>query len=167
MRYLAHNNDRSDYREHLETFADRSFNNRGDGAARVLDYGSGPTPVLADILESRGYEVSSWDPFFAPDRNALSGRYDTIVLHEVIEHIAEPEKTIEELSLLLAPNGRLAIRTQPYPSNPMEFARWWYRSDSTHLAFYRHETFEWIAAAWAYSVERRGTDLWMLRAGRM
>ncbi len=33
---------------------------------RVLDFGSGPTPVFAQLLQGWGYDVTIYDPYFAP-----------------------------------------------------------------------------------------------------
>lgn len=143
-RYLEHENAGADYRAYLSAFADRALGPDDGAGSRVLDYGCGPAPVLGAILRDRGYEAAGWDPFFAPDPAALSRTYHIVILHEVIEHIADPGASFRTIAQLLAPGGRVVIRTQPYPADPEAFARWWYRADPTHICFYRAQP---IAAA--------------------
>jgi SAM-dependent methyltransferase len=158
--------------------------------ARVLDFGSGPNPVLARILQALGCKVWTWDPYFqrgggsrrdggdswrggGPRRNGegterpgleafdaeLAARsFDWIVLHEVLEHIFEPARTLRLLSTYLAPGGRVAISTRFAPANPegsvsaRTFASWWYRLDLTHVSFFGPKSLELLGSACGMSL---------------
>lgn len=162
-RYLAHENDGDHYRVFLTAFVDRVLGG-GDGAGvSVLDYGSGPTPALGGILRARGYRVAQWDPHFAPDPRVLTGSYQVVILHEVLEHIAAPREEFRRIGALLGPGGRLVIRTQPYPPDPEEFARWWYRADRTHLCFYRPHTVAVAAGLVGRNLVSSGEDVFIIQ----
>ncbi len=103
-RYLLHRNALGDpgYRSVLSAFLDFALPGRVAAPARVLDYGSGPEPALAGLLAERGYEVSSWDPFFMPDRAGIRGPYGAVLLHEVLEHCASPLAALRDAASLVA-----------------------------------------------------------------
>lgn len=163
-RYLAHRNETPEYREHLARFVEHAVVPCVPTGAHLLDYGSGPVPVLAGALKERGYGVTCWDPHFAADRAALTRRYDAIVLHEVIEHIADATGAFEQLVGLLERDGRLIVRTRPYPDSPEEFAGWWYRADPTHVSFYSAATFRWVAEHYGCTMNAATDDSVVLGA---
>jgi len=147
-RYLLHRNDPEDpgYRSYLVLpFAPPE--------GRILDFGSGPVPVLARLLSDRGYRVSAYDPFFAPDRTARTGPFDLIALHEVAEHLARPYFELARIARALAPGGRLAIRTRFAPEDPGDFRTWWYREDPTHVGFFGSRSFAALAGRLGMSVD--------------
>ena len=43
-----------------------------------LDFGCGPGPALADMMQSEGNEMEIYDPFCFPNQDALSKTYDFI-----------------------------------------------------------------------------------------
>jgi hypothetical protein len=63
---------------------------------------------------------------------------------EVIEHLRDPKFELERLVSMLNPNGFLSIMTSFY-NESIDFKTWWYKNDFTHIAFYSHQTFEYIA----------------------
>ncbi|WP_455381971.1 class I SAM-dependent methyltransferase [Salinispira pacifica] len=129
-------------------------------ALRLLDYGSGPNPVLASILRARGFDVTLYDRCFAPDRSPLGGRYDIIILHEVAEHVAPAAALFRRLARLLPAGGELSVRTRLHPACDDRFLSWWYRSDATHVTFFGAATFEWIGSGDLFSLEwSNGTDM--------
>jgi len=148
-RYVLHHNSRDDsgYTDWIGSYLDRIVPYMPAGGT-ILDFGSGPEPVPARLLSDRGYRVSAYDPFFAPDASWRSKRWDAILLHEVAEHLAHPSAVLSELRGLLAPGGVLCIRTRFAPSSREDFGHWWYRMDSTHVGFYKEETLRWIARRW-------------------
>jgi SAM-dependent methyltransferase len=85
-----------------------------------------------------------FDPFFHPDRASLAGVYDFVALCEVIEHLFTPRAELERLRGLLRPGGWLGVMTSLW-TDEVDFARWHYRRDPTHVAFYSEATFRWIA----------------------
>jgi SAM-dependent methyltransferase len=167
-RYRLHRNGLADagYRTYLETFLDRAAAPYTSQGARILDFGSGPEPSLATLLRDRGYDVSIYDPHFAPARRPLRGPFDLIILHEVIEHLARPHTTLARLVRRLSPGGSLAIRTRFAPEEPAVFARWWYREDPTHRSFLARSTFAALAARLVAEVALlEDPDLAVLRPG--
>jgi SAM-dependent methyltransferase len=145
-RYLLHINTPQDkgYVEMLKTFIRRSVLPFQSGGRTALDYGSGPGPVLADLLEEMGYSVDIYDIYFAPRENCLEKSYHLVTCTEVVEHLEDPMDTFKLLKRLLAPGGILALMTLFHPG-PKAFTNWWYRRDKTHISFFRPETFRYIA----------------------
>lgn len=146
-RYRLHRNDLGDpgYRRFLEGFIEAAVLPFATPGCAVLDFGSGPAPALASLLAERGFEVTCHDPFFAPGEDWRGRRWDLVILHEVAEHLHEPGEAFRLLVSLLAPGGRIAVRSRFVPADEEGFRRWWYREDPTHVAFYRPETFSWLA----------------------
>jgi SAM-dependent methyltransferase len=148
-RYRLHRNDPAEpgYRAYLERFIDDILAPRLAPGSRVLDFGSGPEPALSILLAKRGFGALPYDPFFAPGSSWRRREWDAIVLHEVAEHLREPRRTMAALARRLAPGGLLALRTRFPPERPEDFAPWWYRRDSTHLGFWRRESFAFLATS--------------------
>ena len=71
-RYLMHNNDPSDsgYRAFLSRLWDVLKPRLACGASG-LDFGCGPGPALAQMMQEDGFETSLFDPYFFPDRSVL------------------------------------------------------------------------------------------------
>ncbi len=162
-RYDLHRNSLADtgYRAWLEGFVDDTFRriaaHRSLGAhgvteagkiRTVLDYGSGPEPALVALLRERGFDARGWDPYYAPDMSAGPspdhGTADLVTCLEVVEHFYEPAKSFADLAAAVRPAGWLAVGTHILPDTPFE--RWWYREDTTHVAFWTERAFELLAA---------------------
>jgi hypothetical protein len=116
------------------------------GLARGLDFGSGPYPMLAELMSERGYPVEIFDPLFAPrDRAGLLDRpFDFILCCETAEHFYRPAEEFGFMKNLLAPRGFLAIMTclrRP----EVAIDTWHYAQDETHVALYSVKTMHWIA----------------------
>lgn len=109
-----------------------------------LDYGCGPGPALAAMLQEAGHHVTLYDPFFHPQLEALKVRYDFITCTEVVEHFHQPAREFARLATMLKPGGLLAIQTC-LQTDDARFARWNYRRDPTHVVFYREASFLRIA----------------------
>ena len=77
-RYDLHENDPSNsgYRRFLKQLTQPLIEHIGPPPQHGLDFGSGPGPALAQMLESQGYEMSLYDPFYEPQTEALNERYD-------------------------------------------------------------------------------------------
>lgn len=112
--------------------------------ARGLDYGSGPSPVLADLLVKENYEVTAYDPFFSPKDLALLKPFDFVVSTEAIEHFFNPSVEFERIFKLLKKSGHLVIRTELYKENS-SVTDWYYPRDPTHVSFFSEKTMRWIA----------------------
>lgn len=129
-----------------------------------LDYGSGPGPALAAMLTERGFAMSVYDPFYAPDASVLDRTYDFVTCTETAEHFHDPATEFDRLASLLAPRGWLAVMTAVRPRN-QDFASWHYTRDPTHVCFYEDRTFEWLAARYGWQLERPAQDVALFRTG--
>jgi len=116
--------------------------------SRILDYGCGPVPVLAQLLGNNHQMVCDYyDPFFYPD--VPDKEYDFIFCTEVFEHFFAPKQEIDQLSMLLTAQAHLCIMTEFWHSLE-QFEQWWYRRDFTHICFYHPRTFDLIAGRWNF-----------------
>lgn len=113
---------------------------------RGLDFGSGPGPALAAMLQEAGMRMALYDPFYAPDPEALDERYDFVSCSEVVEHFNRPADGWRQLSALLCPGGWLGVMTGLSSDRSAEgFLKWRYKDDLTHVSFYSLDTMAWIA----------------------
>ena len=113
---------------------------------RALDFGSGPNPVLAKILENDYFfEVDIYDYFYAPDKIYESKTYDLITSTEVVEHLRNPLQAFRLFYNHLNPNGILSILTLFHPNDREELFKWHYIRDVTHVCFFTPVTMKKIA----------------------
>lgn len=112
---------------------------------KVLDFGCGPGPVLANMLEDLGKDVSCFDPYFFPNNGYLNEKYDLITVTEVFEHLSNPFATLSCLKTLLQKDGAIAIMTNFHKDDLEHFKSWWYKLDPTHIGFYTPKTFHLLA----------------------
>ena len=111
----------------------------------ALDFGCGPGPTLSGLLEHLGGVVENYDPIFFPDGHLLiPDSYDVVTSTEVVEHFKTPGFDWELLVGLVKDGGLLGIMTQIY-SPDIDYKKWWYKNDPTHIVFYQKETFDFIA----------------------
>lgn len=159
--YGTHQNDPADpgYRAFLARLADPLAERLTPGA-EGLDYGSGPGPTLSVMLVEQGFSMATYDPFFAPDEDALRRTYDFITCTETAEHFFAPREEFERLSRLLRPGGWLGVMTE-WRDETRPFAQWRYARDPTHACFYEPRTLAWIAAhfGWTLETPRRNVAL--------
>lgn len=146
QRYLQHNNtiENTGYVKMFQTFIDNALEPNYATAEMILDYGSGPNPVFAQIMRRQGKAVDIYDPYFSPLTEYLHRQYDMITLTEVIEHIQFPLNNLQPLKDCLMPNGLLAIMTRIHPGIA-NFEKWWYRKDNTHISFFSLKTAQVLA----------------------
>ena len=114
---------------------------------RILDFGSGPIPAMANILAEQGWQVDNYDPFFAPDQMLLTQQYDLIICTEVVEHFHDPTESWNVMLSCLKPSGKLIVMTSACDQKSHEeaFVSWSYIRETSHVAFYHGQTMEWIA----------------------
>jgi SAM-dependent methyltransferase len=151
--YGTHENDPDDpgYRAFLARLADPLAARLAPGA-EGLDYGAGPGPALPRMLEARGFRVRVYDPFFAPDEDALRRTYDFIACSETAEHFHRPAAELARLDGLLRPGGWLGVMTEML-DDARDFATWRYARDPTHVCFYHADTLRWIADFYGWRME--------------
>lgn len=129
-----------------------------------LDYGCGPAPALATMLEEAGHRMTLYDPLFCPAGDALAGTYDFITCTEVAEHFHSPAEEFARLDSLLHPGGWLGVMTA-FQADDASFASWHYRRDPTHVVFYRAASFRVIARRLGWRCEFPGANVALLRKG--
>ena len=118
---------------------------KNQGKFQALDFGSGPGPTLCHLLSKHGGEVQNFDLYFCNEPEVLkSHHYDVVTSTEVVEHFKEPQKNWELLISLVKPGGILAIMTEFYHRD-IDYRKWWYKNDPTHVIFYTRETMNFVA----------------------
>ncbi len=164
-RYATHQNSPADpqYRAFLDRLAGPLTAKLAPGS-RGLDYGAGPGPTLSVMLAERGFVMTIYDPFFAPDQSVISAgrQYDFITCTETMEHFARPRTEFERLQRLLRPGGWLGVMTGVIPTD-RAFGDWWYIKDPTHITFYAEKTLAWIAGHFGWRMERPGETVALYR----
>ncbi|MBN2058001.1 MAG: class I SAM-dependent methyltransferase [Candidatus Saganbacteria bacterium] len=142
--YQFHNNgfDNKGYVSMQQAFIDLAVLPYCPAKGRILDFGSGPIPVLAQLLRRAGFTVDIYDKFFAPEDAWQNNKYDLITVTEVFEHLPDPAIVLKSLASRLNKKGIIAVKTKFHPNDDKAFLDWWYRRDATHISFYTPRTFE-------------------------
>lgn len=138
----------------------------------ILDYGSGPAPVLVQLLNSEGFNAFGYDPFFGDQvvpgvvvtaSLAGLGPFDAVVSTEVVEHFRTPRMEWGKMISLIRPGGILVVVTSLVLPE-MDLSSWYYANDPTHVAFYSESTFRYIGNHWGLSlIETNGRNWVVLR----
>ncbi len=165
-RYLQHNNDPNDggYVKHLMDIGDRVLK-KVDQGANGMDFGCGTVPVMAAELERRGVTCCSYDPFFADDRELLRRNYDFITCCEVFEHFHCPAVELIKLLNMLRDGGVLGVKTSLIEDG-IDYERWYYANDPSHVVFLRDATVDWIADRYGMDIEDRDGGRFVFRKRR-
>lgn len=152
--YNQHNNtiDSPGYVEMFEAYIERCITPYKSRIETVLEFGSGPGPVLSQLLEKHGFHVEIYDKFFSPEPVYEGKQYDLITATEVIEHIDDPVGIMRFFHTHLKPGGYLALMTQFHTNEIATYLKWWYRADPTHICFFRPETFKVLGDISSFSV---------------
>ncbi|MDZ4752061.1 MAG: class I SAM-dependent methyltransferase [Flavobacteriales bacterium] len=150
-RYKLHNNNIEDqgYRKFVEPVVNAIIE-LYSSTSHGLDFGAGPGPVLAEMLNKAGYHLELYDPIFHKNPELLTKSYDYIICCEVIEHFHQPHREFKLLRSLLNKNGALVAMTHIYCCE-IDFEKWYYKNDFTHVFFYQIETLEWIKTEFSFS----------------
>lgn len=165
--------ERAEYDLHQNNFEDagyRRFLNRIaiplrerlEPGAKGLDFGCGPAPVLASMMEDSGFKTEFYDPFFFANEQTLNNTFDFVTCTEAIEHFHFPHREWQQLISLLKPGGILAIMTKRVV-NKQRFSNWHYKNDKTHVSFFSDFTFTWLAENYDLNLEIEGDDVVFFR----
>ncbi len=147
--YNNHNNSIDDprYVAFFYRFLNDAVFPYASGKKKGFDFGSGPSPVLAQILErDHEYDMDIHDLFYAPEKPHVGKKYDLITSTEVVEHLQDPLPIFRVLKSLLEPDGILAVMTLFHHNNAGHFLNWHYIRDKSHISFYTPKTMEYIAS---------------------
>lgn len=112
------------------------------------DYGCGPNPVLAKLLESEGISCDYYDPFFFP-QGKTNKKYDFVFATECFEHFFNPGHELEKLCAMLNSGGTLNIMTELMDEST-DFVNWYYKNDPTHVCFYSQKCINYICDAYNF-----------------
>jgi hypothetical protein len=106
----------------------------------ILDYGGG-NGALARQLEEQGFRAMTYDPFSEFSARP-AGRFNLITCFEVMEHSPFPEKTVSDMSQLLADPGLILFTTLTQPANFDELGlQWWYVGPRNgHVSVYSRQS---------------------------
>lgn len=161
--YDLHENDIMDkgYRRFLSRLAD-PMRKRLVAGMKGLDFGCGPGPALAGMMEEHGFEMDLYDPFYYSNADVFSKKYDFITATEVVEHLHKPGQEFELLSSLLKSKAWLGIMTK-LVTDKQSFSQWHYIRDFTHVCFYCQDTFKFIADKYRLSSEFVGNDVILMQ----
>ena len=161
--YDLHENELEDpgYRRFLSRLS-RPLLARLGSNQKGLDFGCGPGPALAAMLEEHGHRVDLYDPFYHNNPEVFQNRYDFICATEVVEHLHQPGKEFAALLKLLKPGGWLGIMTKLVIDAPA-FRRWHYIRDTTHICFFSRSTFEYLARRFEAELDFVADDAILLR----
>ena len=162
-RYLMHNNDPSDsgYRSFLSRLW-IELKPRLTSGATGMDFGCGPGPALAQMMQEDGFEVSLYDPYFFPDRSVLERQYDFVTCTETVEHLRSPLKEFKLLDSLLVRGGYFGVMTGMLEDRA-GFASWYYQRDPTHIGFYSSRTMLWVGREMGWDVELPSANVTIFR----
>lgn len=123
---------------------------------RMLDVGCGPGWLLSaldDAWEKHGLEVSAFaaararrhgDIFVGPlpDAPYRANQFDLVVMHHVIEHMADPVANLECARRILKPGGHLVLGTPDFDSGCARRFGANYRllHDRTHISLFSNDS---------------------------
>lgn len=128
-----------------------------------LDFGCGPGPALAMMLEENSHRVDLYDPFYYNDISVFDKVYDFICATEVVEHLRYPKKDFSALFKMLKPGGWLALMTKLVIDKDA-FSKWHYIRDMTHICFYRERTFKYLAHQYNATIDFVADDVILLNS---
>ncbi|TVP87614.1 MAG: class I SAM-dependent methyltransferase [Pseudomonadaceae bacterium] len=161
--YDLHDNQVHDpgYRQFLSRLA-KPLLERLPSRAEGLDFGCGPGPALASMLDERGHPTAVYDLYYAPDESVFKRQWDFITSSEVVEHLAQPQQELQRLWHCLKPGGWLGIMTKRV-TDLTAFNNWHYKNDPTHISFFSEQSFVWLAEQWQAELEFIGADVVLLQ----
>jgi len=164
--YDKHQNDNADpgYRKFLSRTCKPLFGQlKAD--AKGLDFGCGPGPTLSLMAAEQGFGCENYDPFYFPQTELLNRQYDFISATEVIEHIGDARRSLNQLTAMLKPGGILALMTKR-SQDLAAFKQWHYKNDPTHISFFHLRSFEYIAQHWQLRLQVIDQDVVFLQKGQ-
>ncbi|HWA10115.1 MAG TPA: class I SAM-dependent methyltransferase [Opitutaceae bacterium] len=140
--------------------------------ARILDVGCGSGGLLRRMQRYGFSDLTGVDPYTSIEADepgfrvmraeltALGGGYDLIMMHHVLEHLADPKGSLGELRGRLAPGGRLLVRI---PVAASETARlygpdWFNLDPPRHLLVPSRRGMELLAERSGFRVVRTEFD---------
>lgn len=151
-RYKFHHNDVFDegYTKFLNKLI-KPLEAKFDEVVCHLDFGSGVRSYFSEYFLKQGKKSEMYDLYFYPDKKILTNQFDLITCSEVAEHFKDPNSSWDELNKLLSDDGYLAVMTS-FLKEEIDFEKWWYKNDPTHVVFYSLKTLNYIATRFNWDV---------------
>jgi SAM-dependent methyltransferase len=136
----------------------------------ILDYGAGKADTLRKMCLARPdlhphvFDVSrdyaaSWSGWVKPEDQASYtvpdtwvGRFQAIISHFVIEHVADPVAFLKTLHTLLAPGGRLLLSMPDVAANPGDM------TVADHLNHFSRASLQRALALSGFTLEKVDSD---------
>lgn len=137
----------------------KDFSSNSNG----LDFGCGKDSAIIKVLRDNYYQIDGYDLFYKDDKNLLEKKYNYITSSEVIEHFQNPKKEFDLFLSMLKKDGALYLMTEIYDES-IDFEKWYYKNDPTHIFLYQKETFEWIKKNYSFKklvIEKRLIKLYL------
>jgi len=102
----------------------------------ILDFGGGEG-LLAARLRERGFTAATYDPFTSFNK-LPEDTYDLVTCFEVMEHVPEPQATVDTMVSLLNRPGAILFSTLLQPADFDTFGlNWWYAGPRNgHVSLY-------------------------------
>lgn len=115
-----------------------------------LDFGCGPSPVLATVLseEPYCYNVQYYDKYYYPQHATLlesENTFDFVTATEVAEHLENPLAEFHRIWKSVRSPGIVLIMTKRVFGTLEKFRNWHYTRDPTHITFFSETAFRWLA----------------------
>lgn len=166
--HLKGNDEKNIYDKHVNISTDiryqnflspitNSVLNDFDPNSKGLDFGCGKDSAIIKVLKDNSFKIVGYDIFYKNDKELLEKKYDYITSSEVIEHFQNPKKEFDLFLSILQKDGALYLMTEIY-NETIDFEKWYYKNDPTHIFLYQKETFEWIKKNYAFKkliIEKR------------
>jgi 2-polyprenyl-6-hydroxyphenyl methylase/3-demethylubiquinone-9 3-methyltransferase len=127
-------------------FFDKHFSSLKKSGA-ILDYGGGDG-LFSRYLRGCGFEdVTVYEPFIEEFKELPDRQFDIVTCFEVIEHVPDPDETIDRLASLTKQSGIVYFTTLPLPKDFEECGVfWWYISPRAgHISIFSEES---LVMAW-------------------
>lgn len=135
---------------------------------RLLDYGGG-NGLTARLLREAGFKhVEVYDPFVPEHSNRPEGKFDIIIMFEVLEHSPTPKETMADLASMLAEVGVVTLSTLLQPQNMDQTGvSWWYLSPRNgHVSMHSRRSLAELALPFGLSCGSFSDAYHILMRGR-
>jgi len=133
----------------------------------ILDYGGGQGR-LTEELKKRGFpHASSFDPVYQP-KGKPPRPADIITCFEVVEHVADQQKMMQDIGNLMKPGTVFLFSTQLQPDNIEDLGvGWWYiMPRNAHISIHSKQSLKILMTDHGFSGRSLCSDLHLAWRGR-
>ncbi|HZZ41953.1 MAG TPA: class I SAM-dependent methyltransferase [Tepidisphaeraceae bacterium] len=140
----------------------------GNKDLRVLDYGGG-NGLTGRLLREAGFKhVEVYDPFTPKYSVKPTGKFDLILMFEVLEHSPTPKQTVSDLASMLEDVGLVTLSTllQPQDINAQGLNWWYVAPRNGHVSMHSRQSLTELAKPFGLMVGSFNDGLHLLVRGR-